>query len=78
MVRHNADAGVDFPANIHFQGKTIIPFSAHDGSGMVSSIRDIEKLCPNATVMDGLVIRYSDVQNAKQTVEQWLNELTKS
>jgi len=56
-----------------FSGKTIIPFCTHDGSGLGSSRRDIESLCPDATVLDGLAIRYSDVQEARSDVENWID-----
>lgn len=61
-----------------FSGKTIIPFSTHDGSGMGSSVQDIKSLCPEATVLDGLAVRYSDVQNAKDKVQTWIQEMTKN
>ena len=58
-----------------FSGKTIVPFSTHDGSGMGSSVQDIKSLYPGATVLDGLAVRYTDVQNAKDKVENWIHEM---
>ncbi len=58
-----------------FTGKTIIPISTHDGSGLGSSKRDIQSLCPNATVLDGLAIRYSDIPNAQDEVSNWLDQI---
>jgi len=46
-----------FLENHDFTGKTIIPFSTHEGSGLGSSVSDIRKLCPGATVKDGTAIR---------------------
>jgi flavodoxin len=40
-----------------FTGKTIIPFCTHNGSRLGSSVEDIKRLCPNATILDGLAIR---------------------
>jgi flavodoxin len=39
-----------------FAGKTIIPFCTHNGSRLGSSIRDIERLCPGAAILDGLAL----------------------
>ena len=58
-------------------GKTLIPFTTHEGSGLGSCIRDLKKLYPKATVKDGLAIRGADAQEGKATkrVEKWLTEL---
>lgn len=66
---------VSFLEEYDFSGKTIVPFSTHDGSGMGSSVQDIKSLCPDATVLDGLAVRYSDVQNAKDKVETWIHKI---
>lgn len=66
---------VSFLKEYDFSGKTIVPFSTHDGSGMGSSVQDIKSLCPDATVLDGLAVRYSDVQNAKGKVETWIHKI---
>ena len=42
-----------------FTGKTIIPFSTHEGSGLGSSVSDIKKMCPGADVKPGTAIRGS-------------------
>jgi flavodoxin len=39
-----------------FAGKTVIPFCTHNGSRLGSSVRDIERLCPEATILDGLAL----------------------
>ena len=58
-----------------FSGKTIIPFCTHEGSRLGSSERDIAALCPNATLLKGLAIRGSSVNDAREDVENWLDEL---
>ena len=45
-----------FLEHFNFDGKIIKPFCTHEGSGMGNSVRDIQKLCPNATVEKGLAI----------------------
>lgn len=65
-----------FLSEYDFSGKTIIPFTTHEGSGLGSSVEDIKKLCPKATVVeDGLAVRDSDVNNAKDTVSDWLKKI---
>lgn len=56
-------------------GKTIIPFCTHEGSGMGHSESDIAKLCPEATLLNGLAIQGSRVSSAKKDIEGWLNKL---
>ncbi len=58
-----------------FSGKTIIPFSTHEGSGLGSSVEDIKKLCPNSTVLEGLAVRGSNVNNAQNEVLEWLRKI---
>ena len=68
-----------FLESYNFSGKTVIPFCAHEGSGLSGTARNIASTCPGATVLDGLAIRGSVAQNkqdeAKSDVMKWLNEL---
>jgi flavodoxin len=64
-----------FLESYDFSGKTIVPFCTHEGSGMGSSERDIEKLCPQSPIQDGLAVRGRDVKNAQNEVSEWLREL---
>ncbi len=60
-------------------GKTLIPFSTHEGSGLSGFDKKLSKACPDATVKDGLAIKGQDAQNSqdsvKEKVEEWLSEL---
>ena len=58
-----------------FSGKTIIPFCTHEGSGLGRSVEDITKLCPQSTILDGLAIRGSSVENSQDEVSEWLREI---
>ncbi len=64
-----------FLEHFDFGGKIIKPFCTHEGSGMGSSIADLKKLCPTATVEDGLTIYGSRVNRAKEDIERWFNQL---
>lgn len=61
-----------FLEHFDFYGKIIKPFCTHEGSGMGSSIADIKKICPNATVEKGFSIYGSRVENAEKEVEGWV------
>lgn len=56
---------------IDFTGKTIKPFTTHEGSGLGSVMDDVRKLCPNAKIENGLSIVGSRVENAKEELERW-------
>ena len=60
-----------------FSGKTIIPFSAHGGSGFSGTIETIQELQPNATVIEnGLSISRNDVPDAQSNVQKWVADLS--
>lgn len=61
-----------FLEHFDFSGKTIKPFCTHEGSGIGSSVKDIQRLCPSAKVEKGLAIRGSRAQQAKKDIEQWI------
>lgn len=59
-----------FLESYDFAGKTIVPFCTHEGSGMGHSKSDIERLCPEANVLDGCAIKGSNVTRADKEVEK--------
>lgn len=58
-----------FLESYDFTGKQIVPFCTNEGSGMGSSVRFIKKLCPTATVDDGVPIHGAEAQTADREVE---------
>lgn len=64
-----------FLSEYDFAEKTIAPFITHEGSGLGVSVEDIKKLCPKATVLDGLAVRGKSVKSAQNDVSQWLGKL---
>lgn len=62
-----------------WQGKTIIPFCTHEGSGLSNTESNIKKACQGATVLEGLAVKGSVAQNqqasAQKTVLRWINGL---
>jgi len=56
-------------------GKTVIPFTTHEGSGLASTVRDVKKAWPKATVKDGFAIYGHEVRTGWAQVEKWLKGL---
>ena len=55
-------------------GKTLIPFSTHEGSGLSGFDKKLSSACPDATVLDGLAIRGNDCQNDQDSVREDVSE----
>ncbi len=56
-------------------GKTIIPFTTHEGSGLGNCVNDVKKAYPNATVKEGFSIYGHEVRTGKAAIEKWLKGL---
>lgn len=56
-------------------GKTIIPFTTHEGSGLGRCVDDVKKAYPKANVTGAFSIYGHDVRDGKASVEKWLNGL---
>lgn len=56
-------------------GKTVIPFTTHEGSGLASTVKDVKKVWPKATVKYGFAIYGHEVRSGKAKVEKWLKGL---
>ena len=63
-----------FLESYDFEGKIIKPFCTHEGSGLGTSVSEIKKLCPNASVKSGLAIQGGNVYKSKSSVEKWINQ----
>ena len=66
----------------NIEGKTILPFCTHEGSGLGSTAKNLQKVFPGAKVeMNGLSLRGATAQKdaaaTEQTVDKWLNSLGK-
>ena len=69
-------------------GKTVIPFNTNAGYGVGSSFATVEKLCPDANLLEGfsikggierdgilLVMEGEKAEEAEAKVKQWLQEI---
>ena len=62
-------------------GKTVVPFCTHEGSGVSGTDSAIKRLYKNATVKQALSVRGATAQNkrneAQKAVEEWLGKIGK-
>lgn len=59
---------------LDFKGKIIKPFTTHEGSGLSGVPKQLGEICLGATILDGLAIIGSQVNNSKAKVEEWINK----
>ena len=72
-----------FLENSKIEGKTILPFCTHEGSGLGSTAKNLQKVFPGAKVeLNGLSLRGATAQQdaaaTEQAVDKWLNSLGKT
>ena len=65
FFENNADA---------LAGKTLIPFSTHEGSGLSGFDSKLAAVLPNSSVGEGLAIRGQDAQNDQDSVRNSVNK----
>ena len=56
-------------------GKTIIPFTTHEGSGLGNCVKDVKKAYPKANVTGEFSMYGHDVREGKGRVEKWLKKI---
>ena len=56
-------------------GKTVIPFTTHEGSGLANCVEDVKAAFPGANVTKGFSIYGHEVRSGKTKVEKWLKGL---
>ena len=61
--------------DINLDGKTVIPFTTHEGSGLASCVSDVKRAFPKANVTGQFSIYGHEVRSGKAKVEKWLNGL---
>ena len=61
--------------DIDLAGKTVIPFTTHEGSGLANCVSDVKKAFPKATFPKGFSIYGHEVRTGKAKVEKWLKGL---
>lgn len=65
----------------NWNGKTVVPFCTHEGSGLSGTERKLKDACKGATVSAGLAIKGTTAQNSQpqalKTVQTWLKKINK-
>ena len=61
--------------DINLDGKTVVPFTTHEGSGLASCVSDVKSAFPKAKVTQGFSIYGHEVRTGKAKVEKWLKSL---
>lgn len=57
---------------LDWRGKTVKPFTTHEGSGLGSVPSQLKKVCKGAKIEAGLAIRGSAVYSSKTAVAKWI------
>jgi len=60
--------------DINLDGKTVIPFTTHEGSGLANCESDVRKAFPKANVQRGWSIYGHEVRTQRAKVEKWLTQ----
>lgn len=69
-------AVLSFVEEYDFSGKTVVPFCAHGTGGIAASVRDLTADLPDSvTVLEPLGVYRADINQAQETVDNWLKEL---
>lgn len=63
-----------FLEKFDFTQKTIHPFCTHEGSGLSSSIKDIDAITKGAKITKGLAVLGSATDNSDELIERWLQD----
>ena len=57
------------------KGKTVIPFTTHEGSGLANCVEDVKEAFPGANVTKGFSIYGHEVRTNRAKVEKWLQKM---
>ena len=65
----------------NWQGKTVVPFCTHEGSGLGSTENHLRRACQGATFLPGLAIQGTVAQTDREQVDKnvkgWLDRISK-
>ena len=60
-----------FLEHYDLSGKRIIPLCTNEGSGMANSEQDLQRSCPNSTVLPGLPVKGHTVIDSEAEIAAW-------
>lgn len=67
-----------FVESVDLRGRTIHPFVTYAVSGIGATIEDYTRLCPDATIGDGLAVRGEEVEAGGADLAAWLERTSLS
>lgn len=59
---------------LNWEGKTVKPFTTHEGSGLGNVVSQLKKICKGATVKEGLAIRGKTAEDSESAVAEWVKK----
>ncbi len=60
---------------LNFKNKSIKIFTTHEGSGLGNVVKDIQNICIDATITNTLAIKGTNVYQAKDKVEKFIQKV---
>jgi flavodoxin len=60
---------------VKLAAKTLVPFGTHEGSGISSCTSLIKEYFPNAKLLESLGIKGQDVNNSRESANEWLRKI---
>jgi len=64
-----------FISESDFSEKIIVSFCTHEGGGEGRIMKDISKMCPGATLLDGFVVYGSGTGDTQTKISTWLRKI---
>lgn len=64
-----------FLDGVNLNGKHVIPFTTHEGSGLGNTPETLRRQYPKADVLRGLGVRGTNAARSQNTVDRWLTRL---
>lgn len=61
-----------FLESYDWNGKTVIPFCTHGGSGLSNTESSIADICTGAELLDGLAVSDTNIDGAGSDVQEWV------
>lgn len=64
-----------FMDSVDLNGKHVVPFTTHKGSGMGNAQEQVKQQYPRAKVLEGIGIEGTQAEKSKGKVNQWLSKI---
>jgi hypothetical protein len=75
MVGYISTGDVHFFDRYDLNGKTIIPFATHEGSGLADVVEDLRQLYPDANITGANSFYGHEVRRSTDKVDAWIKKM---